>query len=118
MGDANYEYVKKQEARRRQPDYYEKNYLDENPVLINANINVGQGRTVVVPIHLKDNVHALAHNVCKMHQLGDISAGLLEKVLEDYRDKALGKTEAPSHSLTSLLTQTKAVAKLKQSIKR
>jgi hypothetical protein len=118
MGDANYEYIKKQEVRRRQPDYYEKNYFDENPILINANINVGHGRTVVIPIRLKDNIPALAHNVCKLHKLSDVSASHLVKVLEDYRDKALGKSDAPSPNLGQLLSQTKAVSKLKQKLKR
>ena len=78
--------MKKQSLERREADYYEKNNLDENPVIINATINLGKGRIVTVPVRKYDNVSLLAMNVCKYHKLDKQSSDYLVKILEDYKE--------------------------------
>lgn len=104
--------------RRKQPDYYEKNYYDENPIIINANINIGRGRTVIIPIRMRDNIASLSTNVCNMHGLGSNSVAHLTRVLEEHKDKALGSKEPAYNGLVSLSTSTKAVGKFKKALKR
>ena len=95
MVDANFEHVKKQEIERRKPDYYDNNHLDENPVIINATINLGNGRTVIIPIRKHDDIQLQALNVCRLHGLNDSSSSYLVKVLEEYRDRAMSGDGQP-----------------------
>ena len=88
MGDANYEHIKKQEVERHQPDYYDKNYFDENPIIINANINLGSGKTIVVPIRKNDDIPAMAVNICSIHNLSQSSIEYMVTVLEEYKATA------------------------------
>lgn len=100
--------------RRKQDDYYEKNYEDENPIIIHANINIGRGQIVIIPIRANDNIAALSANVCKIHGLGTNSVVHLTRVLEEHKGKAMGNKGPTPSVISSISTSTKAVAKFKK----